>query len=62
MDKSFIADCHTALQRMLDRDLIKFNQAPYSIWLDEVVLMNVLQNKVQFQTSNQTLEIDVEAA
>ena len=62
MDKSFISDCHTALQRMLDRDLIKFDQAPYSIWLDEVVLMNVLQNKVQFQTSNETLEIDVETA
>ncbi len=62
MDKSFIQDCHTALQRMLDKDLIKFDKAPYSIWLDEVVKMNVFTSKVQFQTSGHTVENNVEVA
>lgn len=59
MEKSFITDCHRALEIMLDLDLIKFSEAPYSIWLDEVVRMNVFANKVQFQTSSETVEIDV---
>tara|TARA_R100001463_G_scaffold95442_2_gene150029 strand:- start:1682 stop:1870 length:189 start_codon:yes stop_codon:yes gene_type:complete len=62
MDKSFVKDCHTALQTMLDKDLIKFDKAPYSIWLDEVVKMNVFTSKVQFQTGSHTVEIDVEVA
>ena len=59
MGERFVRDAHVALRRMLDADLIKFDEAPYWFWLDDTTRLNVLPNSVEFQTANQTLEIDV---